>query len=152
MIAHNKAKRRRERQDSRRATKQMLRDLAPGCAVAVTLIDSPWKDDDREWFAARPARSFRLRRLYPGEFPAESLGNATHVIVRQLAPGYRDKHLAGDACGGADLDALPDSETLAMILRDEFAKCAASGQAFMLQHTVDRARALDNLAGTGGVQ
>jgi hypothetical protein len=152
MTTHNKAKHRREFLALKRAAKQVIRDLPQGHGAAFAFADAPWKDDDRVWFAEHPTRSFRLRRLHPGEFPAEILGNATHVTVRQLSPGFRDKHLAGDARGGTDLDALPDSDAIAMALRDEFAKAAASGQPFPLQRAVDRAALMVHAAGKGGVQ
>lgn len=145
MSTHNKAKRRRELKRADHQTPRAQTQL-------LCLEDAPWKADDRAWFATHPTRSFRLRRLHPGEFPTATLGNATHVIVRQLRPGFRDKHLAGDACGGADLDALPDSDAIAMVLRDEFARAAASGDPFPLKRALDRAALMVNAAGKGGLQ
>lgn len=55
--------------------------------------NTKWTKADKAWFEKRPSRSFRLRELFPGELPAEfNIGNAaTHVVVRQVAPGFRDK-------------------------------------------------------------
>lgn len=145
MTAANKAKRRRE---LKRATKPIPR----AGAILLCLEGASWKIDDQAWFAARPTRSFRLRRLHSGEFPAHMLGNATHVIVVQRAPGFREKCLAGDASGGRDLDSMPDSDAVAMALRDEFQKSAASGEPFPLQRAVDRACLMAFAAGNGGVQ
>jgi hypothetical protein len=50
---------------------------------------APWKTDDAAWFAAHPARSFRLRIAYPGEWAPESKEPCT--IVRQLEPGQRQR-------------------------------------------------------------
>ncbi len=152
MSTQNKAKRRRELLDLKRAAKRAIRDLPQGHGAAIALADAPWKDDDRRWFAAHPARGLRLRRLYAGEFPAESLGNATHVVVRQLVPGFRDKRLAGDTRGGLDLDALPDSDNLAALLWDEFGKAAVTGQPFELQGVMDRACLMGHASSAGRVQ
>ena len=40
---------------------------APAAAGQAEHTRAPWKDDDREWFAARPDRSHRLRALFPDE-------------------------------------------------------------------------------------
>lgn len=68
---------------------------AAGQAEETEKASTPWKDDDREWFAARPFRSHRLRALFSGE-PMKSRDqdppDAHHeiqVLVRQLAPGQR---------------------------------------------------------------
>jgi hypothetical protein len=49
---------------------------------------APWAADDRDWFAAHPDRSHRLREAYPGEWPAEA-GNMLHAVVKQMQRGER---------------------------------------------------------------
>lgn len=51
----------------------------------------PWARDDAAWFAARPSRSHRVRRAYPGEFEPFDLDPAAgwRTVVRQVETGAR---------------------------------------------------------------
>lgn len=62
--------------------------------------ESVWMKHDREFFQKNPRYSHHLRGLLPGELlhaqahaPANhEIHPYTHVIIRQLAPGYRVRH------------------------------------------------------------
>ena len=64
---------------------------APVCLLYKDALRWPWARDDAAWFAARPSRSHRVRKAYPGEFapldcdPAEGW----KAVVRQVAAGAR---------------------------------------------------------------
>lgn len=49
----------------------------------------PWAADDRDWFAAHPDRSHRLRAAYPGEWPPAQA--TPYTIVKQRRPGVRQR-------------------------------------------------------------
>jgi hypothetical protein len=83
-------------------------DLGPGAEA--------WKTDDRKWFLANPLRSFRIRRLFEGELPEAANDGQTHVLVRQLTPGLRDKDFLRDLTKGAGFDALLNTEEIGMAL------------------------------------
>jgi hypothetical protein len=46
-------------------------------------------EDDRRWFEARPGREFRLRKPAPRELGMMQAQGASHVLVRQVQPGFR---------------------------------------------------------------
>jgi hypothetical protein len=50
-------------------------------------LDGP-SEADRRWFERHPDRSHRIRRALNRELPARCAGH-THVVVRQITPGYR---------------------------------------------------------------
>jgi hypothetical protein len=57
-----------------------------GVRFSVLVLADP-DDPDRQWFAAHPRRTHRLRAAMPHD---AVLGDGfTHVLVRQLAPGRR---------------------------------------------------------------
>lgn len=101
-----------------RAIKQIIRDsLKEGFETILFNFNAePWKEDDKKWFAANPQRSFRIRRLYNNELPKEFNHGETHALVRQVIPGVRDKLYLMDLKGGASHDALPDVDSVGMIL------------------------------------
>ena len=63
-----------------------------------------------------PLRSFRIRRLYEKELPYEFNNGQTHVLVRQLTPGFRDKVFLCNPVIGSGFDALPDIDEVGLIL------------------------------------
>jgi hypothetical protein len=82
-----------------RDAKRRLRQVGECCAdklvsvVAFSMYFVPkpaevWSADDRDWFAAHPDRSHRLREAFPGEFSAD-FANCSHVVVEQMEPGAR---------------------------------------------------------------
>jgi hypothetical protein len=81
------------------------------------VLDSPWKDDDREWFEQNRERSHRARMPFPGECDEEiaktPAGHALILLVRQVEPGSRLK--AGFYLS-AHLQPLPDHEAVAHAL------------------------------------
>lgn len=54
-----------------------------------------WKKSDAAWFRLHRRRSFRVRSIFDGEFPAVLLAERdlapTHVLVCQAEPGVREK-------------------------------------------------------------
>lgn len=69
---------------------------------------APYKEADRIWFKVLPGRRFRCRRLYDQEpRPDEA---CTHVIVRQVRPGFRQKHYFGHPSMTRRLDAVESEE------------------------------------------
>jgi hypothetical protein len=60
----------------------------------VYMMDTPWKDNDREWFEDHPDRSHRLRSRFDEELPPDvencpPPGHEQQTLVRQLEPGKR---------------------------------------------------------------
>jgi hypothetical protein len=88
-------------------------------APHVTLLDYPWKDDDREWFERNQKRSHRARPPFPGEVDEEAAntpaGQALIMLVRQVQPGSR---LRAAVVLDADLLPLPDDEAVVHALFD----------------------------------
>jgi hypothetical protein len=80
----------------------------------VNVLDHPWTDDDRNWFAQNQERSHRARMPFPGEADKEAAGtpagHALIVLLRQVEPGSRIR--AGFYLN-ADLMPLPDDEATA---------------------------------------
>jgi len=106
---------------------------------------APWKEGDRKWFSENPFRSFRLRRLFPNEFPNDFYEGQTHVLVRQLRPGFRDKQFCLDVANGASFDALPNTEEVCMALwirlikrTGNFALAEVVAEASLMGVTVER--------------
>ena len=89
----------------------------------VTTSDNPWKVDDAEWFKANPARSHRLRSMFPSEGatlfdPSETTilppNHELQVLVRQVKPGVRVRVQFGR---NTDVP-IPDIESLIHALFD----------------------------------
>ena len=76
--------------------------------------EAPSKEDDRLWFKAHHERSYRLRKLLALERCPDP--NATHVIVRQISPGFREKQFFGGSKGPDPLDRLPRDERFSSLL------------------------------------
>lgn len=74
-----------------------------------------YKEADRIWFKVLPGRRFRCRRLYDRE-PCPDRA-CTHVVVRQVCPGIRQKHYLGHPSMTRRLDAV-ESEELCKYLWD----------------------------------
>lgn len=62
----------------------LMNDLQSLQLVALDASDAAWRHEDIEWFAARPNRSYRLRRALEGD-PMKAVCN--FVLVKQSAPG-----------------------------------------------------------------
>jgi hypothetical protein len=83
----------------------------------VNFVDSPWKDDDRDWFERNQKRTHRIRWPFPGEVDEEvastPAGTVLMMIVRQVKPGYRYQ-----AAVSVDVELLPipDDEATAHAL------------------------------------
>jgi hypothetical protein len=84
----------------------------------VSMLDTPWKDDDRAWFERNPSRAHRVRMLFPGEADKEATkapaGHTLIVMLRQVEPGTRLK--AGFYFNTELLPLLPDDEAVAHAL------------------------------------
>ena len=81
------------------ATDEMAQDAqrAGGLpkTLEVSVLEHPWKDDDRAWFEQHPDCSHRARAPYPGEADKQR-NNAPDqceliILVRQIEPGKRIK-------------------------------------------------------------
>jgi hypothetical protein len=85
--------------------------------LGVTVLDYPWKDDDREWFEQNRQRSHRVRLPFPDEADEEvaktPAGHALIMAVRQVEPGIRIR--AGFYLN-AELLPAPDDEATAHAL------------------------------------
>jgi hypothetical protein len=83
----------------------------------VSLLDHPWKTDDRIWFEQNPTRTHRMRMAFPGEVDEEvartPAGHAPITLVRQVEPGSR---LRTGVYLSVDLLPVPDSEAVAHAL------------------------------------
>lgn len=113
----------------------------------------PWKVDDQRFFIANPKRSFRLRRIYPGEYGDLLDESMTHVLVRQLRPGLRDKRCFGCDRIGYSLDDLPDKEAFLVLLWEELSSGRIETPLSRLHELFDQAVAIEHGAVTfGGVQ
>jgi hypothetical protein len=97
--------------------KRMLAEHARNGAEAVvlTLGFEEWQKDDAPWFEKHPRRSFRLRRIYKGE-KVDQL--STHMLVRQIEPGFRDKLPVSSTADttGEFLDSFEDSDKVLIAL------------------------------------
>lgn len=112
--------------------------------------DCPWKVDDQRFFRANSKRSFRLRRIYPEEYGDLSDDSWTHVLVRQLRPGLRDKRGLGCKHVGFSLDSLPEDETFYVVLWEEIASGRIETQQTQLGELLDRAAAMEHAASSAG--
>jgi hypothetical protein len=85
----------------------------------VSLLDHPWKDNDRSWFEQNPRRSHRWRMPFSGEVDEQvaqtPAGLTLIVLVRQVEPGSRLKTVL---YLNADWLPLPDNEAVAHALFD----------------------------------
>jgi hypothetical protein len=85
----------------------------------ISVLDHPWKKDDREWFEQHPARAHRARFPFDGEVEAEKLvapqGHQLLVLLRQVEPGKRIK--SGFFISD-ELLPVPDVEAVAHVLFD----------------------------------
>ena len=61
----------------------------------VSVLDTPWKDNDRSWFEQNRERSHRARMPFPGELDGDAAkppaGHVPIMLVRQVEPGSRIK-------------------------------------------------------------
>jgi hypothetical protein len=95
------------------------------CPASFGIMTDPsaWREADKNWFAAQPTRSHRIRRVFPGEweemFPVDAPAGfpryhpCSHVIVQQIKPGARLRQPLGNANdveATIALDAFPDDE------------------------------------------
>jgi hypothetical protein len=86
----------------------------------ISVLDHPWKKDDREWFEQHPERSHRARLPFAGEIAPERSGPAPEghrllVLLRQVEPGKRIK--VGIFIAN-HLPPVPDIEAVAHALFD----------------------------------
>jgi hypothetical protein len=83
----------------------------------ISVLDHPWKDDDRDWFKQNPSRSHRVRMPFPDEADKEAAeipaGHTLIMLVRQVEPG---KRLRTDLFINDELLPLPDNEAVAHAL------------------------------------
>lgn len=121
--------------------------------LILCLDAAPWKIDDAVWFKSHPLRSFRIRRIYPGEWPKlDQL--ITHSLVRQIEPGLRDRTPINSNINDSGkmldemLNDLLEDDVLLMWLW----QVSISGVEFIsIKSLIERANELKNLR-TGGDQ
>jgi len=70
--------------------------VSPQPHSQISILDRPWKQDDRDWFKQHPERSHRARFPFAGEIRPEQCGPAPEghrllVLLRQVEPGKRIK-------------------------------------------------------------
>lgn len=66
-----------------------LKTINPTDGVVVGIDSaSPWQTDDREWFAARPTRGYRLRKVFSDE---PGLGSAQWTVIKKVQEDGRSK-------------------------------------------------------------
>jgi hypothetical protein len=84
-----------------------------------SVLDHPWKDDDRQWFEQHPSRAHRVRLPFAGEIDDAKasvevpLGHELLLAVRQVEPG---KRLRVGFFADSTLIPMPDDEGLAHTL------------------------------------
>jgi len=85
----------------------------------ISVLDHPWKKDDREWFDQHPERSHRARLPFAGEVTPEQFagpeGHQLLLLLRQVEPGKRIKN--GFFISN-ELLPVPDVEAVAHALFD----------------------------------
>lgn len=77
-----------------RQVEKVAKFSGAGAPLAIGLLDTVWKTDDRVWFEEHPARSHRLRLPFPGEITKKITvpeGHELWLVVRQVEPGSRIK-------------------------------------------------------------
>jgi hypothetical protein len=88
--------------------------------VRISVLDHPWKKDDREWFEQHPERSHRARLPFAGEIDHQRCGSVPDghrllLLLRQVEPGKRIK--SGFFISD-ELLPVPDVEAVAHALFD----------------------------------
>lgn len=88
----------------------------------VSMLDHPWKEDDRVWFERHPDRAHRARLPYPGEDEVcggvsepTPEGHQMIVLLRQIKPGVR---LKNGFYLNAEMLPVPEDEAFAHALFD----------------------------------
>jgi hypothetical protein len=90
--------------------------------ASLNTTESPWKEDDAEWFRRNTTRSHRFRPMFEGEratFPLGALApepadHTYQILVRQVEPGQR---LRIPFCRNTTVP-IPDSEPVLHALFD----------------------------------
>jgi hypothetical protein len=81
-------------------------------------------ENDRDWFATRPTRRYRLRPMLPRE---QLTHHATHVLVCQLFPGCRLR-TAMRWLGNLPRDCDDDYQQIVDLLQRDRVACVHDGQ------------------------
>ncbi|WP_158044431.1 hypothetical protein [Skermanella pratensis] len=100
-----------------------VHNMKPVVAVVPDAITDPWAEDDRDWFAANPGRSLRLRKTMLGELqvaaidrgaevPAQLPGHFWATVSYQIRPGERANSFHRVPIGNS-IDGLSDLEIAA---------------------------------------
>ncbi|SEI48455.1 hypothetical protein SAMN04244572_00501 [Azotobacter beijerinckii] len=133
-------------------SKHLEQALTSGANAVVSCSDDPWMVSDRKFFEANPSRSYRLRRVIQGELATmrhvtqgEFAGSPTHVLVQQVAPGFRSRQFLN--CEGFP-DGIAGWDTLLALLWSAMRE----GRPFDLMGLIERARVIDHAAGKGRQQ
>ena len=110
-----------------RITANIAKKAGIPSAGELHLAETPWKADDRKWFAEHPQRAHRLRAMFPGEFldvkkTTYALFGADKIpdeyellsVIRQIEPGTRQRQIF---CHNIN-DPVPDDEHIIHALFD----------------------------------
>ncbi|EMN8299887.1 hypothetical protein ACX1FK_28105 [Pseudomonas aeruginosa] len=98
----------------------------------VSLVATPWKTDDAQWFESHPGRSHRMRVAYPGELQKLSAdlkstvipgGHQWEILVRQIEQGRRVRTIF---CRNIGIE-IPDVEEIIHALFDHVSNPKAAG-------------------------
>jgi hypothetical protein len=119
---------------SQECAAEVARKAGLNTPVVMGSATTPWSCDDRQWFAANPQRSHRLRPAFPGELDALRGSNPScelqappdheiQFVVRQVEPGKRIRlPLCRDiACP------IPDIEPILHAIFDIYSKGGPAG-------------------------
>ena len=99
-----------------------------------------WDITDLYYFTANPSRSFRLRRLMPNEAPHGCRRGTSHTVIKKLSPASFRRRYIGDDNGGADWDAMPDSNSIAQASWEAL----EASEDFLLEEIHVRAAAIEH--------
>jgi hypothetical protein len=88
--------------------------VSGGWIDATPADDASYKEADRHWFEAHRRRSFHIRRAIAGEpLPA---GDVSHIVVKQIKPGLREKLFLYVPDGPTGPTEIPDVEHVAIAI------------------------------------
>jgi hypothetical protein len=117
-----------------------VRGLGP-----VSVLETPWKTDDRLWFEQNPDRSHRARPVFPGEADEQAAktppGTVLLTLVRQVEPG---KRVRASFYLNAALWPVPDDDAIAHALFD-----IATRQQAQPQNAAERAALVEKYHAAG---
>jgi hypothetical protein len=130
---------------------EMGRNMKPTVAVILDALIDPWAEDDRNWFAANPNRSLRLRKTQPGELqaaaaefstsaPIQRPGHTWVTVTYQINPGERARFFR-QVRHDATIDGLSDREIATSFMPEGSPEAAEEGFDDVMAHPRGSVRA-----------